>query len=565
MSKRPPITILYNGKIVTVDEAFSIAEAVAISEGKFLRVGKSGKVRALADSDSEEIDLEGKMVVPGFIDTHPHVIHRGIGRATMLPLMGLRSIGAIKKRINEGAEKIPKGQWIVTTPVGNPPDYFHLPESLEDKRWPTRWDLDEAAPDHPVYISAPLVWAPHPAIFNSHALNLLGITKNTQSEEKGAIIVKDSKTGEPNGQVHRMHFWNYGSIFWKLMAMLPKPSFEQMISGLKLGIKDFNTSGVTTGYEGHVTTADHFFLCRELWSRNELDMRIYFAYELDKNMSLAEIEEWMRNLAHATGSGFGDDRLRICGITASIDGPSQLGVSVMNKPYLDPYGNETRGVQQIETDKLKEICLLAAKYNIRMNVQVGGDKATDIALGAYEDVNRKISIKDRSWILQHIQHPSQENIEQCRKMGVAVTTVSNFEYSKGEETYVNRLGGDYCERAIPFRLWLDAGVLVSQSTDGAHYEPMFTIWNSLKRIDGRTGKSLMTSDKQITREEAIKLYTINGAKVLFWEDKLGSIEEGKLADLVVLENDILTCPLDEIKDTRVLMTMVEGKVVYEAE
>jgi len=94
---------------------------------------------------------------------------------------------------------------------------------------------------------------------------------------------------------------------------------------------------------------------------------------------------------------------------------------------------------------------------------------------------------------------------------------------------------------------------------------MFTIWNSLKRIDGRTGKSLMTVEKQITREEAIRLYTINGAKVLFWEDKLGSIEEGKLADLVVLENDILTCPLDEIKDTRVLMTMVEGKVVYEAE
>ena len=169
----------------------------------------------------------------------------------------------------------------------------------------------------------------------------------------------------------------------------------------------------------------------------------------------------MRNSVHATGNGFGDDRLRICGITASIDGPSQLGVSVMNKPYLDPYGNETKGVQQIETDKLKEICLLAAKYNIRMNVQVGGDKATDIALEAYEEVNRRISIKDRSWILQHIQHPSLENIEQCRKMGGAVTTVSNFEYSKGEETYVNRLGGDYCERAIPYRWWLDAGVLVS--------------------------------------------------------------------------------------------------------
>jgi predicted amidohydrolase YtcJ len=562
MSKTPPSTILYNGKVVTVDEAFSIAEAVAISEGKFLRVGSSNEIRALADSDTVEIDLKGKMVVPGFIDTHPHVIHRGMGRATMLPLMNLNSIGAIKKRIGEVAKKTPKNQWIVTTPVGNPPDYFHLPESLDEKRWPTRWDLDDVSPNNPVYITAPLVWAPHPAILNSAALKILGITKDTPSEENGAIIIKDGTTGEPNGQIDRMHFWNYGSIFWKLMAMLPKPSFEQMISGLKMGIKDFNASGVTAGYEGHVTTAEHLLLCRELWSRNELDMRIYFAYELDKNKSLPEIEEWMWNLAHATGRGFGDDRLMIGGVTVSIDGPSQLGVSVMNKPYLDPYGNMTTGIQQIETDKLKEICLLAAKHNIRMNVQVGGDKATDIALEVYEEVNSKINIKDRSWVLQHIQHPSPENIEQCRKLGVVVTTVSNFEYSKGEETYIRRLGGDYCERAIPLRRWLDAGVLASQGTDGAHYEPMFTIWNSLKRIDGRTGKSLMTPDKKITREEAIRLYTINGAKVLFWGDKLGSIEEGKLADLVVLDNDILTCPLDEIKETRVLMTMVGGEIVH---
>jgi len=563
MRKRPCDTVLYNGKIVTVDEAFSMAEAVAIGGGNFLRVGRSDEVRAYADRDTEEIDLKGKMVVPGFIDTHPHVIHRGIGMATMLPLMGLRSIGAIKKRISERAEKIAEDQWIVTTPVGNPPDYFHLPESLEDKRWPTRWDLDEVAPDRPVYITAPLVWAPHPAIFNSHALKLLGISRNTHSEEKGAIIVKDPKTGEPNGQVYRMHIWNYGSIFWKLMAMLPKPSFEQMISGLKMGIKEFNASGVTIGYEGHVTQPEHLLLLKELWSRCDLTMRFYFAYEVDKSKSIDEIEGWMKSLAHATGSGFGDDRLRIGGVTVSIDGPSQLGVSVMNKPYVDPYGETTTGVQQISNEKLKEIAVLAAKYNLRMNIQVGGDKATDIALETYEAVSREIPIEDRRWVLQHIQHPSQENIDKCRKLGLAITTVSNFEYSKGKETYVKRLGGDYCERAIPLRRWLDAGVLVAQSTDGAHHEPMFTIWNSLKRVDGRTGESLMTPHKEITREEALRIYTINGARVLLWEDKVGSIEEGKLADLVVLNNDILTCPLDEIRDTKVLMTIVGGEVVYQ--
>jgi predicted amidohydrolase YtcJ len=212
---------------------------------------------------------------------------------------------------------------------------------------------------------------------------------------------------------------------------------------------------------------------------------------------------------------------------------------------------------------LKEIALLAAKNNLRMNIQVGGDRANDIALEAYEAVDKVISIKDRRWVLQHIQHPSWENIERCRELGIAITTVSNFEFSKGAETYVNRLGGDYCERAIPLRRWLDAGVLAAQSTDGANIKPMFTLWNSLKRVDGRTGESLMTPNKEITREEALRLYTINGARVLFWEDKIGSIEAGKFADLVILDKDILTCPVDEIKETKVLMTMIGGDVVFE--
>jgi predicted amidohydrolase YtcJ len=566
MKERNPCdTVLYNGKIVTVDKMFSIAEAVAIRNGRFLKVGENNEVRALAGGDSEEIDLKGKMVVPGFIDTHPHVIHEGMGRVITLPLIGLRSIESIKKRIGERAKKTPKGQWIVTTPVGNPPDYFHLPESMEEKRWPTRWDLDQVAPDHPVYVTAPLVWAPHPAILNTHAMNLLGITRDTQSEEKGALIVQDAKTGEPNGQIHRMHFWNYGSIFWKLMGMLPKPSFDQMIGGLKTRIKEFNASGVTTGYEGHVTEPEHLLLLKELWTTRELTMRFYFAYEVDKRKSIDEIERWMKSLTHATGSGFGDDRLRIGGVTVSIDGPSQLGVSVMSKPYLDPYGEITSGVQQVSDEKLREIALLAARNNLRMNIQVGGDKATDIALEAYEAVNRVIPIKDRRWVLQHIQHPTEKNMEKCRELGLAITTVSNFEYSKGKEMYVKRLGGDYCERAIPLRRWLDLGTLVAQGTDGANYQPMFTVWNSLKRVDGRTGESLMTPHKEITREEAIRIYTINGARVLFWEDELGSIEEGKLADLVVLDNDILTCPLDEIKNTKVLMTMVGGEVVHQEE
>jgi hypothetical protein len=556
-------TILYNGKIVTVDKDFPIAEAVAIGGGKFLKVGGNVEVRVLAAPETKEIDLRGKMVVPGFIDSHPHMIHAGMGRASVsVPLMGLHSIEAIKKRIAEWVGKTPPGEWVVTTPVGDPPDYFNLPDILEEKRWPTRWDLDEVSPNTTVYITSPITVF-QPAIMNSYGLKIMGVTKDTPSEEKGVHIVKDPETGEPNGQLHGMHLWSYGSFYWKLMAMLPQPTFEQLITGVKARIKEFNAAGVTTGYEGHVTGLRELLLCKELWSRDELTMRVYFAYEVDVRKSVDEIESWMKDLAHATGSGFGDDRLMIGGITVSIDGPRVFGVCLTHRPYLDPYGKQTTGVQQVPTDKLKEIALLAAKNNLRMNIQASGDKAIDIALEAYEEVNRQIPIKDRRWVIQHIPMPSQDNINKCKELGIAITTVSNFEFARGPETSPKKLGIDYIAMFVPFRRWLDTGVLVAQSTDGEHYQPMFTIWQSLKRISGRTGEEFMNANKEITQEEALRLYTINGAQVLFWEDKLGSIEVGKLADLVVLDNDILTCPLDEIKDTKVLMTMVGGEVVYE--
>jgi len=565
MNKRPLITVLYNGKIVTVDKGFSMAEAVAISEGKFLRVGRSDEVRALADSDAEEIDLKGKMVVPGFIDTHPHMLHAGIGRGNVVPLAGLYSIDAIKRRIAEFVKRTSPGEWIVTMAVGDPPDYFNVPESLEEKRWPTRWDLDEVSPDNPVYINAPIMRAPNTAILNSYGLKLMGITKDTPSDQQGAEIVKDPETGEPSGHLHGMHLiYNQSPLFYKLMGMLPRPSLEDMVKGLHSTIKERSAVGITTVYEGHYVNPEFLLPLKELWSRQELAMRVYFAYEVDVRKPIDEIEKWMKDLAHATGSGFGDDWLKIGGITVSVDGPLWLGLGLMNRAYLDPHGKQTTGVQFVPTDRFKQIALLAAKHDLRLNSCFGGDKAADISLEVFGETNEQVPIKDKRWVIQHIQFPSEDNIKKCKELNLSVTTNSGFEFSKGTEVYLERLGKDMATKAIPLRKWLDAGVPISQSTDGAHYQPMFAVWQSLKRIHGLSGESYAGPDQKITREEAIKIYTINGARVLFWEDRLGSIEEGKLADLVVLDNDILTCPLDQIRDTRILMTMVGGEIVHEA-
>ena len=207
--------------------------------------------------------------------------------------------------------------------------------------------------------------------------------------------------------------------------------------------------------------------------------------------------------------------------------------------------------------------MLAAKNNLRLNSCFGGNKAADITLDVFEEVDREIPIRDRGWVIQHIQFPTQKQIDRCKKLRLSVTMSPNFEFSKGAEVYVPRLGKEMAARAMPLRKWLDAGIPVAQGTDGAHYHPMFTIWQSIKRIHGLTGVSLAGPDQKITREEAIRIYTINGARVLLREKELGSIEPGKLADLVILDNDILNCPLDEIKDTGILMTVMGGEAAYE--
>jgi hypothetical protein len=217
------------------------------------------------------------------------------------------------------------------------------------------------------------------------------------------------------------------------------------------------------------------------------------------------------------------------------------------------------------TERLKDICLMAARYNVRMNVQFAGSKTTDIGLEAYEYVNSQIPIKGRRWLFQHVQHPTRDQVRRYVELGIYSTTVIGFEYTKGKETFVRRAGGgktDTIDTLMPLRWFLDEGAVIGNSTDGAHYEPMWNFWQLLTRMDGRTGEILMTPHKKISRAVAIKLYTIENAKALFWEDKIGSIETGKFADFVILDKDILICPVDAVKDTKVLTTVAGGNVVH---
>jgi predicted amidohydrolase YtcJ len=558
-----PDKIFFNGKIVTVDKDFSIEEAVAIKKDRFVAIGSSREVLGLAGPDTEKMDLGGKTAVPGFIDTHPHLANAG-PRSKSPSLKGLKSIKEIKGFIKGLAGKFPPGQWIVTSPVGEPPYFFNVPEILEEKRYPNRWDLDEATSSHPVYITAPICRVPNSAILNSEALKRAGVTKETPSEQGGVKIEKDAATGEPTGVIFGMSpIYNMSPFFYHFMSLLPPMPHVMKIDGMKNLIDLYIAAGITSIYEAHYVSSEELKMYTDLWSKKDLRLRCYFVYEVDTRKPIEEIERYLKELVHAKGSGFGDDHLKIGGICLSLDGPIWHGLANMRKPYKDPYGKMTQGLQLCSTDKLRQIAFFAAEHDLRLHTCFGGDRAFDLALQVYDEVNKKIPIRDRRWVVEHCIVAHQDQIDKCKELGLSVTNCTNFLWGKGIEVFEARMGKDAPYQVLPLRKWLDSGVPVAQSTDYGPYMPMFTFWQSLARVAGLTGKSFLTEEQKISREQALRVYTINGARAMFWEDRLGSIEVGKLADMVVLGEDVLTCREEKIPEIPIEMTLIGGKVEYQ--
>jgi predicted amidohydrolase YtcJ len=558
-----PDTIFFKGKIVTVDKNFSIEEALAVKDGRFVAVGPTNEIIAMAGPHTERIDLDGKTIVPGFIDTHPHLANAGPGSKGP-SLRGLKSIEEIKEFIRGLVEHFPQGQWIVTSPIGDPPYFFNVPGSLKEKRYPTRKDLDEAAPNHPVYITAPVCRVPNAAIFNSKALEWIGVTQETPTEQGGVRIEKDPVTGEPTGVIYGMSpIYNMSPFFHHLMSILPPVPYTMKIDGMKNLIDLYIASGITSIYEAHYVSSEELKMYMDLWLKKDLRLRCYFVYEVDTRKPIEEIEFYLKELIHAKGSGFGDDHLKIGGICLSIDGPIWHGLANMRVPYRDPYGNMTQGLQLCSTDKLRRIAFLAAENDLRLHTCFGGDKAFDIALQVYDEVNQKIPIRDKRWVIEHCIVAHQDQIEKCKELGLTVTNCTNFLWGKGIEVFEERMGKEAPYQVLPLRKWLDSGIPVAQSTDYGPFMPMFTFWQSLVRIAGLNGKSFLIPEQKITREEALRIYTSHGAHAMFWEDRLGSIEVGKLADMVVLGEDLLTCEEDRIKDIPIEMTLIGGKVEYQ--
>lgn len=564
-----PDLILHGGRIYTVDPHDRVVEAVAIRDGRFVAVGGTDEVRALAGPRTRQVALGGRAVVPGFIDGHPHMDLVGLGliRPSFEKVRSIEEILTILRA--EVARRRP-GEWIVCNPIGTEPDLFRMPGLLKEDRWPTRHDLDRVAPDNPVYIEPAILAAPGHAFANTAALRVAGITRDTKAPD-GVDIVTDQH-GEPTGHVRDFNFpkvipdaYNGFKADRALFPMVPRFTHAQMVAAVRAAMQAFNAAGITAIYEGHGIPAEQQRAYLELWSAGELSVRTYFVISypvplyFDPKAGEALVRETSR---YAAGPGFGDDLLKFGGLGFSFDSASAIGASLMRQPYLGARGTMWTGVQLTSDETFEAILWSAARANLRVQVQCAGGAAIDKVLGMYERIDREIPIRGKRWVIEHCQFPSPENMATCRRLGVIPTSTTNFLWLYGS-VYVRSFGRELTLDAIPFKPWLDAGVPVVQSTDGKPYQPMFALWQSLARRDGLTGETLSTPAQKLSRAEALRMYTAHGAHVTFWEDRLGSIEPGKLADLVVLSQDIMTIPEDRIPGTEVLATLVGGRAVHD--
>ena len=527
--------VIHNARIVTVDKAFSIAEAAAIRDGKFVAVGKTDDVLKAAGKGAQKIDMGGQMVLPGFNDSHVHLTS-GERLEVQVDLTRVRSIADIKKALGDKIKVSKPGEWIIGTR-----GWWEY--QLSDGRLPTRYDLDEIAPDNPVSIPGP-----HYSIVNSLALKLAGITRDTKDPQGGEIY--HDEQGEPTGLLMD----NAGRFVSKFY---PRPTLEQKMAGLKRVLKLVNSNGLTSAGDpgGSVEQGEMF---KALHSLGELTVRVDFSYSVDPAAPLDQIEAQLKTLPKpgwSTGDGmFRADQLGEVG----LDGAELTALLAQDFPTRPGY----RGLQKVPQDQFDKFAVLANRYGWRLRPHAVGDAAIDQALDSFMAANNDKSIKDRRWMIDHAFLLLPRHYARVKDLGLIINSqyMHNAQLGKLILAAWDRRLADQSEM---FKDWVDNGIMFANGSDGPisyHAEPIYQIYGSVTRNTLWGGQ--LGPDQGLSREDAIRSVTINGAHTSFEEGVKGSIEPGKYADFVVLSDDILSVPAEQIKDIKVKATILGGKPVY---
>ena len=554
MPDDPPDLVLHGGNVVTLDDARPRAEAVSIRGGVIHEVGDSDSVLASATATTEVIDLDGRTAVPGFNDVHAHMDREGL-KQLRPSLAGARCIADILETIAAVARDTPAGEWIVTMPVGSPPYYFGGPETLAERRMPTRRELDAAAPDHPVCIGAVFGnWGAPPGYtaLNSQALALNDIGSATSPRCGGVEIVRDA-AGEPTGVIIENN--PRPTAEFDLLPGVPRFGYADRLEGLRRSMKAYNAVGTTSVYEGHGLAAQTIAAYRELWERGEMTVRATLVLS-PAWRDLLEAREAARDwLAFARGHGIGDPWLTISGVHIAVGGDPK--VATLARADL-PNTGWSGFVEQANTlAEYRDYCFVAAEHDLRVNTIVG-DGLADV-LPVLEAVNERFPLSGRRWVIQHVARTTTEDLQRLRRMGLFVTTIPVYYLWKGGGWYLDDPDGG--ESVVPHRTMLDLGIPLSAGTDNIPCDSFFTLWAMATRRE-RLSDRVLGPGQRLSGAEALRLMTREGAWLSFEEDRKGTLAPGRLADVAVLSDDPCTIEPDALRNLVCHAAIVGGHVVH---
>ncbi len=555
MNEHSADLIFHNGKIITVDARFRIAQGVAISGGRFAAVGSDADVRRHAGAATRMIDLKGRTVVPGLVDGHAHADREGL--KLVFPALGkVRSIADILDRIAELVRAAKPGEWIVTMPIGDPPTYFDVPDILKEKRFPTRYELDEVAPDNPVYIRS--IWGfwrhtkPLVSIANTRALELAGITRDTPAPLPSVSIEKGAD-GEPTGIFVEDTLMPVMEL--TLLRCAPGFTHQDRVRTLPEAMRAYHAFGTTSIFEEHGVSAELMRAYKEVHRAGGLTMRTALVASPDwASMPEGPFERiitgWFGWLSEPT---LGDEFLRITGLFVNMDVEAENIVRSRAHPYTGWAGFHYHNA--LPRERLKELLIACARNRIRVT------SIRRNMLELFDEVNRVVPIGDLRWVFGHISVLTQDEINRAADLGLAVSTHTNRYIYKEGHLLKQRLGAERENEISPLRSLVDAGVKLSLGTDNVPVSMFYPIWQAVARKSLYTGE-VIAPEQKLSREQALRAATVDSAWLTFEEDKKGSIETGKFADLAVLSADPLTVEEDGLKDISSELTVVGGKIVW---
>lgn len=550
----PADLIFHSGKIATVNRAFDIVPAVAVTKGKIVAVGADDEVLKHRGEGTVVVDLQGKFVLPGLIDSHVHP-----GSASLHefdhPIPAMETVADVLDYIRGRTKVVPEGKWITVRQV--------FITRLREQRYPTRQELDEAAPKHPVAFST----GPDASV-NSLALQLSGIDRSGPPDGEGARIQRDAN-GEPTGILRS------ASRYLKIEAPSARvPTTPEKDERLRTLFADYNRWGIT-GVIDRNCGLDGQEQYLRLRHAGTLTVRVRMSRSLNVAQSVEKIVADVEKLAADPAFTANDPLVNILGVKIFLDGGMLTGSAYMHEPWgvSRIYGiddNQYRGLLYVAPETLAPAVRACAERGLAFTAHSVGDGAVHALLAAYEEVNKTVPIGPTRSSLTHSNFMSRAAVEQCARLQIPVDIQPAWLYLD-THTLVRQFGNERLRYFQPLKSLFEAGAIAGGGSDHMQridarkavnpYDPFLGMWVALTRRS-RFHEEPLHPEEALTREQVLRFYTWNNAYLMKLEDQTGSLEPGKRADLVILDRDLLTCPQDDIRETKVLATYLDGRKVY---